>query len=95
MKLKDLDAELIRSILKQRGIQRANTKESDIEALKVVLSDNPVFDNLARTFDNKDNEKARIMMRFIGVVFNDQFRGTFSRLNNKTTRPDMETGSGN
>lgn len=101
MKLKDLDATLIRSIVGKIGGKRTPTKESNIEVIKALLSGNPAFEHLEKTFDKKDEEedddavdgkeKARIVMRFIGVIFSDGFRDAFSKINDKKDRTDLET----
>jgi hypothetical protein len=84
IKLKEIPADVIKRIsAKIKGPRGANKAANLKGILSIVSPKAKAFGAFQDSFDGSLNEKSRLVMRFIGVIFSGDFRDRFSELNRR------------
>ena len=97
--LKAFTVEQLRKIAQKIGLGRMKTKKDIIEKLENVVATKML--GLITDATKRKNERlkkfqsvTRILVRFIGVVFHEDYSVMYANLNNNKSRKDMESGPG-
>ena len=76
------------------NVGRRPSKPLQLTAIAALFASNPLYEKKQASYDGKKGQVGRLVIRFIVVLFSDEFRGLHSEMNQKKDRAELDKGIG-